>query len=117
MQTKRLYPNEPRPGAPNPFARTYACTIRDDRPKRERALVDKAPREDAHKKAPAPSWGQGGRHMGALSEDYASKGWMVTPLTTRFTVPEGDGVSGVLPTRTELSRDTTWPTITNGRAR
>lgn len=48
---------------------------------------------------------------------YASKGWMVTPLTTRLTVPVGDGVSGVLLTRTEFSKDTTWPTITNGRAR
>ncbi|EEA91508.1 hypothetical protein COLSTE_00276 [Collinsella stercoris DSM 13279] len=55
MQTKRLYPNEPRPGAPSPFARMYARTIHDDRPKRERALIDKAHRKVAHKKAPAPS--------------------------------------------------------------
>ena len=48
---------------------------------------------------------------------YASNGWMVTPLTTRLTVPVGLGVSGVLPTRTELSRETVCATMMNGSAR
>lgn len=57
------------------------------------------------------------RGSSSSMRDYAtSSEWMVTPFTTRFTVPVGLGVSGVLPTFTELSRLTTWATITNGSA-
>ena len=37
--------------------------------------------------------------------------WIVTPFTTRFTVPVGDGVSGLFATLTEVNSATVWATM------
>lgn len=41
----------------------------------------------------------------------------MTPLTTRFTVPLADGVSGVLLTLMDVSSDTVWATMTSASAK
>ena len=42
---------------------------------------------------------------------------IITPFTTLLTVPDGDGVSGVFPTLTEVNNETVWANNTYGNAR
>ena len=39
-----------------------------------------------------------------FEEYYFWYSWMITPCTTRFTVPVGDGVSGLFSTLSEVNR-------------